>query len=119
VAATTGFPQSAKMSVAGYFEWVGWNATFDAFTGKTYLTSVAAGVDGAGLGEAGAGPAAAGADVAGAGPDGDSGADDVAGVTNRGVAAVSTSAGEPPQAARQAAETERPAMVRSGRTEQS
>jgi hypothetical protein len=38
VVATTGLPQSAKMSVAGYFEWVGWKATLDAFTGKAYFS---------------------------------------------------------------------------------
>jgi hypothetical protein len=38
------------MSVAGYFPWVGWNATLEAFTGKTYLTAgFAVAVGGAGL----------------------------------------------------------------------
>jgi hypothetical protein len=110
------------MSVAGYFECVLLQSTFDASTGNTYFTEAALVVsDALGFGFALADVAAlglAGADAGGAAlVAADSALDDcAAGSTNFGVAAGEDDPPAPPQPARQTAAIVRPERVRSERT---
>jgi hypothetical protein len=103
------------MSVAGYFPWVGWNATLLARTGNAYLTGVLLVALAPGLAELGGAGLGAADDAAG---DGVAGAPVIAGVgvTNCGVAAADGASPAPPQPARQSASTVRAERARTGTT---
>jgi hypothetical protein len=105
------------MSVAGYFAWVGWKATSDARTGKTYVTAVF-------------GAVLSGASVrdADADPDGLAERDACVGTADSGVGdalaylGVATTVGLPlgaPQPARASAATVNAETVRTTSTEPS
>jgi hypothetical protein len=112
VVATTSSPQSAKMSVAGYFAWVGWKATLDARTGKTYVTWVfGAGLSGALLVDADGDGLAELDDCVGTA---DSAVGD--GVKNCGVATFVGLSPGAPQPARQSAATVNAQTVRTTST---